>query len=123
MANLTPASEGIVTPEVYNQVRAALVSVLTPVLDGKVDTSDAIRMGTAALLEAVPAIRNLPDGTVLKVTAAALASIAAEVAEDLVVVFPDEVAQSATRTLTAVRQVALDGGPVNDPGDMGERNR
>lgn len=117
MANITPRAEGIVPVADYAKVRAALVTLLGPVLDGKVDTADAITMATAALLEVVPSIRGLPDGSVVKVAGTALASIAAEVLEDLVVVYPDEVI-GAPVTGEALAHGNPNDAPPQDPHDM-----
>lgn len=89
MPNIVPASEGLVSSEVFAGVVKEISDVVHPLMDGKLELTDAIQMSTEAL-GLVMVIRELPPDARVKVIAAAVAYIGAQVAQDLVVLYPSE---------------------------------
>jgi len=90
MGNIVPKAEGFVSNEVFQGVKKEMRDVLLPVMDGKLDVQDGIKMGMEAL-GAVQAVKGLPSAHRAKIIAAAVAEIASEITTDLVVRYPEEV--------------------------------
>ena len=93
MANIIPKSEGDVSPEVFDRLKGELRDVVVPLLDGVNLLEDGFTL-TREGLEVVNAVKSLPELTGsqrTQVIGTALGQIVAEITEDLVVVYPEEV--------------------------------
>lgn len=93
MANIIPKSEGFVSPEVFDNLKNELRDVVVPLLDGINLLEDGFTL-TREGLEAVNAVKSLPELSAAQrtqVIGTALGQIVAEITEDLVVVYPEEV--------------------------------
>ena len=90
MSNIVPASEGFVSPEVFAIAVKEIREVLEPLMDKQIDINDGITMGIQAL-GAIEVVKALPSEHRLVIVGAAIAQILAEIGQDLVVVFPEEI--------------------------------